>query len=74
MKLFIYMSYTAHFLACFWTFLGKYDTEEGWIINEDPKSDFEHYISALYWVFETFTTVGYGDVGPNTKRNISLLM
>jgi hypothetical protein len=40
--------------------------KSGWVFNillvKDPKAGFStEYITSLYWVFTTLTTLGYGD-------------
>ncbi len=52
-----------HILACFWILLGK--MEGGWIdiieSEETKESQLYVYVSSIYFVFTTATTVGYGD-------------
>ena len=69
----------SHFFASIWCFIGNYlfvTREEGWIFanhdNGSPDSiqetDFRStYISSLYWVITTFTSIGYGDICGKTK-------
>ncbi len=48
---------TSHWLAC------------GWLVQTKavhPDNAVESYVTALYWVIQTLTTVGYGDVPPIT--------
>jgi len=43
-------------------------------VNDRLKSDGAMYIFALYWIFETFTTVGYGDYAGNMSREFIVTM
>ena len=49
--------------VCFHIFIGK-QSYPNWIIlvNQEDASFFSLYISSLYFLLETFTTVGYGDI------------
>ena len=57
-----------HLLSCFWMILGT-STDNSWVMNypseqpyanKSPAADL--YISSLYWVVTTLTTIGYGDI------------
>ena len=52
-----------HFCSCFFIFLGK-NTYPGWIMrcNLQSNSFYDIYISAVYYLMTTLTTVGYGDI------------
>ena len=53
------------------------DSEEGWVkANSDLLSPevFWVYIAAYYWVIETFSTVGYGDIGGSTTGELIFTM
>ena len=52
-----------HFCSCFFIFLGK-NEYPGWIVLCNLQSDsFHHiYITAVYYLMTTLTTVGYGDI------------
>lgn len=63
--------FIAHWTACFWFFIGYQESLThpiSWIISVDikDKSNFEQYITSLYWAFTTIATVGYGDITPIT--------
>lgn len=64
-RMFIFFGFlilAAHWMACGWIALG----------TEDEKLDpVGAYVKAIYWVFTTMTTVGYGDITP--KNNFQIL-
>ena len=46
--------------------------EEGWRVEKahliaDPTSEVDIYITSIYYIFLTFTTVGYGQITPSTE-------
>ena len=62
----LYLLSLSHFLGCMWVYLGKV-IEGSWIrrppdlITVDNGSNSDVYITSVYWVITTLTTVGYGD-------------
>jgi voltage-gated potassium channel len=53
----------------YWAALAIHWIATGWLMlrGHDPgRSLFSNYLDALYWTGTTLTTVGYGDVVPNT--------
>jgi CRP-like cAMP-binding protein len=68
------MTFTIHFFSCCWYLLATLDdTNQNWVvINKfSNKSDFDLYIISFYFVIQTFTTCGYGDIESN--MNIELV-
>mmetsp|Transcript_1473 Transcript_1473/g.2589 ORF Transcript_1473/g.2589 Transcript_1473/m.2589 type:complete len:363 (-) Transcript_1473:1072-2160(-) len=73
-NLIIYMFSAIHILGCAWIYIGKM-TPCSWIhqredgdpgcndlgLSVDILNDFKVYVTSLYWVITTLTTVGYGD-------------
>jgi hypothetical protein len=55
-----------HFIACWWISIGLNEeiVDSSWIskIKEDSRDNERFvYITSIYWVMSTLTTVGYGD-------------
>ncbi len=51
----------SHWVTCGWLLLGdRFDSAEKW----------PHYLKSLYWTITTLTTVGYGDIIPQTTFQI----
>lgn len=69
-RLVIQIAFVSHFLANVWVLLGQIEKEEhqdGWIVGLIAKriqldDFFSLYITSLYWVITSFSSVGYGDV------------
>lgn len=58
-------------LACFWYLLAsaKGFPEDSWVVHyrlQDRDSGFI-YLTCIYWVFVTITTVGFGDITPKNS-------
>jgi voltage-gated potassium channel len=60
---------TAHWLACGWLALDGHTTMAG-----NVAQGFSRYLRALYWTITTLTTVGYGDLTPETDGQIAYTM
>ena len=59
-----------HICSCLWIFVAKYDekSDTDWIsIKEyEDYSNFETYMTSVYFTVTTITTVGYGDISGST--------
>eukprot|EP00210_Caulerpa_lentillifera_P001188 g1144.t1 len=68
-----------HLCACFFyyaSYLEGFDPDTWvWISNLEASSNFDKYVTALYWSMSTLTTVGYGDVipGNSTEKIMSMI-
>jgi len=69
--LFMFFSLAAHSLACLtikFSTLTEDENSPGWfyILKDEPWS--KQYVSGLYFMTTTLTTVGYGDFSPETTK------
>jgi hypothetical protein len=80
-KLYFLVLMIVHLMACIWIYIGK-SSRGGWVqvyLNDFEGFDlevnledymFEHkltiFINSFYYIAQTITTVGYGDVCGNT--------
>jgi len=68
---FLVIFLVAHFSACIWHYISFFGGDEtnNWIDSNGYRESPTHirYIASLYFVFQTITTVGYGDIGTRSK-------
>lgn len=65
---FVFFTMTVHVFTCVWIIAAKMDPDKDntWITNYGDTSREGLYTTALYYTITTITTVGYGDITPNT--------
>ena len=60
-----------HISGCIWFYVSNLDDTQRFTWTDklriSDKEDFEVYLTCVYFVFTTFTTVGYGDITPVTN-------
>jgi len=60
-----------HVAGCFWYLLAKIEgfTPDTWVVRSrlGDSGNFMLYLNAVYYVFTTVTTVGFGDIVPGTS-------
>lgn len=57
----------AHLICCFWIIISNFDpSDQAWITLAEGTPKSEIYLTSFYYTITTITTVGYGDISPNT--------
>ena len=71
--------FLVHLISCFYFMIVSFNDFEPdcWIVKQGliDADNFTQYISAMYWAFQTLTTVGYGDMqGATAEERLFCIM
>ena len=62
----VYVIISVHIISCLWVMTSKIDNynENTWLFRKGVvnASGADQYLFAIYWAFQTLTTVGFGDI------------
>jgi len=69
LKLFLMVSFIAHWCACGWHLIAVDSERSDWLtkIGLDGAPTSDRYIASLYFCLTTLLTVGFGDISPQTS-------
>lgn len=82
---FFFLFLSIHIFTCLWIFISTLSKERSWLTmkqasiqesGETLSGNLQTYLISMYYVTQTFTTVGYGDVNPSStgERMFAVLM
>ena len=72
---FMFIFIMCHCAACMWHFFGWHDSSpDSWVSRNTFRDEplFDRYVASMYFIFQTITTVGYGDIGVETRVEFAI--
>jgi hypothetical protein len=79
LKVTVTIFFIVHLMSCFWFLVAKFEDfhPNTWVVKYgiiDEPNSFK-YLASMYWVLQTLTTVGYGDIyaGTDAERVAALV-
>ena len=68
----VWMILVVHIFSCFWYWMGKFNDGKSWgyVNNFSNESNLDFYISACYFIMQTFSSTGYGDIASKNSEEI----
>jgi hypothetical protein len=77
----VLMFYFLHFSTCIWIYIGRASESESWINAKssewlvfDDYTDWELYTVGIFFMIETFSSIGYGDLPPKNFHETLFIM
>lgn len=67
------LTFANHLIACIWLYLGE-SIDGSWLQSYKHDNASTKYITSIYWVVTTLTTVGYGDITGSTSEEYVFTM
>ncbi|OMJ92390.1 hypothetical protein SteCoe_4832 [Stentor coeruleus] len=76
---FFILAISVHILGCLWFYVSKTDNSHitwAFVYHIEDQPDYAQYLSSIYFVFTTLTTVGYGDNTPisNIEKMFTIIL
>ena len=72
--MYVFVLVVAHNFTCIWYYVSDGDNPESWIsrYHYDSEILMDRYVAALYFVYTTLTTTGYGDIAPKLTEEFGM--
>lgn len=70
LSFFVTVIWFCHVIACLFIFIARFEdfSSQTWVgeTTIDPSNETQIYVAALYYILATLTTIGYGDIHPES--------